>query len=145
MRESGTLIVSVPATASIGMPAARILADWAGGVWKGRALKAWFPGGSSAPVLTEKELDLPYDFENMAEAGSMLGTGAMIMLDESACTVRAMQAISRFYEHESCGQCSQCREGTQWLAQIFARRIDFDDLRADEAVRPGDQNAVRFL
>ena len=51
----------------------------------------------------------------------MLGTGAMIMLDETACTVRAMQVIARFYEHESCGQCSQCREGTQWLAQIFAR------------------------
>jgi NADH-quinone oxidoreductase subunit F len=61
------------------------------------------------------------DHDSIKEAGSMLGTAAMVMLDDTACTVRAMQVISRFYDHESCGQCSQCREGTEWLHQIFAR------------------------
>jgi NADH-quinone oxidoreductase subunit F len=98
-----------------------VLEEYAGGVWKGRRLKAWIPGGSSTGLLPASMIDVPMDHDGLKEAGSMLGTGAMIMLDETACTVRAMVAISRFYDHESCGQCSQCREGTQWLSQIFAR------------------------
>ena len=105
----------------LGISAREILDDYAGGIWKGRELKAWFPGGSSTGLLPASLIGLSMDHDSLKEAGSMLGTAAMIMLDETACTVRAMEVVSRFYDHESCGQCSQCREGTQWLAQIFAR------------------------
>ena len=105
----------------LGIPAARILDDYAGGVWNGRRLKAWFPGGSSTGLLPGSMIGLAMDHDSLKAAGSMLGTGAMIMLDDTACVVRAMEVIGRFYDHESCGQCSQCREGTQWLHQIFRR------------------------
>ncbi len=108
---------------ALGTPAREILERHAGGVWKGRALKAWFPGGSSTGLLPADLIDTPMDHDSIKGIGSMFGTGAMIMLDETACTVRASQVLARFYDHESCGQCSQCREGTQWLNQIF-RRIE---------------------
>ena len=104
-----------------GLPARTILEEHAGGVWKGHALKAWFPGGSSTGLLPASAIDVAMDHDSVKAAGSMFGTGAMIILDETACTVRASHILARFYEHESCGQCSQCREGTQWLEQIFAR------------------------
>jgi len=107
----------------LGISAKTILEDYAGGMWKGRALQAWFPGGSSTGLLPADTIDLAMDHDSLKDAGSMLGTGAMVMLDETACVVEAMHCIARFYEHESCGQCSQCREGTQWLHQIF-RRIE---------------------
>ena len=107
----------------LGISAREILEDLAGGVWKGRKLKAWIPGGSSTGFLPAAQIGLAMDHDSLREAGSMLGTGAMIVLDETACTVRAMEVMARFYEHESCGQCSQCREGTQWLNQIL-RRIE---------------------
>ncbi len=105
----------------LGTSARAILEELAGGVWKGRKLKAWIPGGSSTGLLPAAAIDVKMDHDSLREAGSMLGTGAMIILDETACTVRAMETIARFYDHESCGQCSQCREGTEWLHQIFAR------------------------
>jgi NADH-quinone oxidoreductase subunit F len=104
-----------------GIPAREILEDSAGGVWKGRKAKAWFPGGSSTGLLPAALLDTPMEHDAIKAAGSMFGTGAIIVLDETACVVEASMIIARFYEHESCGQCSQCREGTQWLYQIFAR------------------------
>jgi NADH-quinone oxidoreductase subunit F len=107
----------------LGMPARQILEERAGGIWKGRALKAWFPGGSSTGLLRADTIDTPMEHDAIKAVGSMFGTGAMILLDETACVVEASAIISRFYEHESCGQCSQCREGTQWLHQIF-RRIE---------------------
>jgi NADH-quinone oxidoreductase subunit F len=107
--------------APLGIPALRVLEELAGGVWKGRALKAWIPGGSSTGFLPADAIDTAMDHDALKVAGSMLGTAAMIVLDETACTVRAMEVIARFYDHESCGQCSQCREGTEWLHQIFAR------------------------
>ena len=97
--------------------------DFAGGVQGGRALKAWIPGGSSTGMLPGSMIDVPMAHDDLAGIGSMLGTAAMIMIDDSQCVVRAMEVIARFYDHESCGQCSQCREGTQWLHQIF-RRIE---------------------
>ena len=106
---------------ALGTPASEILAEHAGGVWKGRQLKAWFPGGSSTGLMPASTIDTPMDHDSIKAIGSMFGTGAMIMLDETACVVEASMIISRFYEHESCGQCSQCREGTQWLYQIFKR------------------------
>jgi NADH-quinone oxidoreductase subunit F len=105
----------------LGMPASRILEEYAGGVWKGRKLGAWFPGGSSTGLAPASAIDTPMDHDSIKEAGSMLGTAAMIMLDDQACPVRANEVIMRFYDHESCGQCSQCREGTQWLHQILHR------------------------
>jgi len=105
----------------LGINAKTILQEYAGGVWKGRALKAWIPGGSSTGLLPGELIDTPMDHDSIKAAGSMFGTGAMIILDETACTVRASQVIARFYDHESCGQCSQCREGTQWLSEIFTR------------------------
>jgi len=105
----------------LGMPASQILENYAGGMWRGRALKAWIPGGSSTGFLPPEMVGVAMDHDSLKAAGSMLGTGAMIMLDETACVVRAMSVMARFYDHESCGQCSQCREGTQWLHQIFQR------------------------
>ena len=107
----------------LGTPARTILEDYAGGVWKGRKLGAWFPGGSSTGMLRPDAIDTPMDHDSVKAAGSMFGTGAMIILDETACPAEALEVILRFYEHESCGQCSQCREGTQWLHQI-ANRIN---------------------
>ena len=108
----------------LGVPAREILEENAGGVWKGRALKAWIPGGSSTGFLPADKIDTPMVHESLRAEGSMFGTGAMIVLDETASVVRAALVLLRFYEHESCGQCSQCREGTQWLAQIFERIHD---------------------
>ncbi len=108
----------------LGMSARTIVEDIAGGIWKGRALKAWFPGGSSTGVLPPDLLDTPMDHDSIKGAGSMFGTGAMIILDETASVVRSSLVLARFYEHESCGQCSQCREGTEWLEQIIDRLLN---------------------
>lgn len=93
----------------------------AGGVREGRKLKAVIPGGSSCPVLRAEECDLAMDFDSVARAGSMLGSGGVIVMDDSTCMVRAAARILRFYAHESCGFCTPCREGTAWLAKILAR------------------------
>ena len=105
----------------LGTPARTILEDFAGGVWKGRKLGFWIPGGSSTGLMLPDTIDAPMDHDGMAGIGSMLGTASMIIFDETRCPVDAMVVISRFYDHETCGQCSQCREGTHWLHQIFTR------------------------
>jgi NADH-quinone oxidoreductase subunit F len=94
---------------------------FAGGMTEGRKLKAWFTGGSSTGMMPGETVDVGMDHDSVKAAGTMLGTAAMIMLDDTQCVVRAMQIIARFYDHETCGQCSQCREGCQWLHQIFKR------------------------
>jgi len=99
----------------------RELLDLAGGVRAGHELKFWTPGGSSTPLLTAEHLDVPLDYENMAQAGTMLGTKALQIFDETTCVVRAVRRWTQFYAHESCGKCTPCREGTYWLAQIYAR------------------------
>jgi NADH-quinone oxidoreductase subunit F len=99
----------------------RELLDYAGGVRAGHELKFWTPGGSSTPLLTAEHLDLPLDYEGMAAAGSMLGTKALQIFDETTCVVRAVRRWTQFYAHESCGKCTPCREGTYWLAQIYER------------------------
>src|SRR5205823_2433152 len=93
----------------------------AGGPPEGRRVKCWFPGGSSAPVLTEDDLDLAYDFETMAEAGSMLGSGAIIVIDDSVPIVDVALSVANFYRHESCGKCTPCREGTNWTQKMLER------------------------
>ena len=102
----------------------RELLDYAGGVRAGHELKFWTPGGSSTPLLTAEHLDVPLDYEGMASVGSMLGTKALQIFDETTCVVRAVRRWTQFYAHESCGKCTPCREGTYWLAQIYARLED---------------------
>jgi len=99
----------------------RELLEYAGGVRAGHELKFWTPGGSSTPLLTAEHLDVPLDYEGMASVGSMLGTKALQIFDETTCVVRAVRRWTQFYAHESCGKCTPCREGTYWLAQIYER------------------------
>ncbi|MBT3181188.1 MAG: NADH-quinone oxidoreductase subunit NuoF [Deltaproteobacteria bacterium] len=104
----------------MGTPVASVLATHAGGTLGGRRLKAVVPGGTSVPVLNSEEaLGARIDFESMKEAGSLLGSGGMMVLDESACTVRFLSDVARFYANESCGQCTPCREGTGWIKKIL--------------------------
>ncbi|HEX8065632.1 MAG TPA: NADH-quinone oxidoreductase subunit NuoF [Thermoleophilaceae bacterium] len=105
----------------LGIHARDIVYGLAGGPPEGRRVKCWFPGGSSAPVLTEADLDLPYDFESMAEAGSMLGSGAIIVVDDSVPIVTVALRLAEFYRHESCGKCTPCREGTNWTVKMLER------------------------
>ena len=94
--------------------------DLAGGMRHGHELKFWTPGGSSTPLLTAEHLDVPLDFEGVAGVGSMLGTRALQLFDETTCVVRAVLRWTEFYKHESCGKCTPCREGTWWLVQTLA-------------------------
>jgi NADH-quinone oxidoreductase subunit F len=97
----------------------RELLELSGGIRAGHQLKFWTPGGSSTPILTAAQLDTPLDYEGVAAAGSMLGTKALQIFDETTCVVRAVLRWSEFYRHESCGKCTPCREGTIWLVQIL--------------------------
>jgi NADH-quinone oxidoreductase subunit F len=125
----GTKVVSVSGCVrrpgnyevELGIPSRELIFDLAGGPPQGRGVKAWFPGGSSAPVLTGAELDLPYSFEAMAEAGSMLGSGSIIVADETISIPELALRTARFYHHESCGKCTPCREGTNWTTKILER------------------------
>ncbi|MCV2368988.1 NADH-quinone oxidoreductase subunit NuoF [Roseateles oligotrophus] len=105
----------------LGTPFAKLL-ELAGGVRKGRKLKAVIPGGSSSPVLTaDVMMDCTMDYDSIAKAGSMLGSGAVIVLDDSRCMVKSLLRLSYFYAHESCGQCTPCREGTGWMHRVVER------------------------
>ena len=99
----------------------RELVDMAGGIRGGHKLKFWTPGGSSTPIFTDKHWDVPLDFESVAAEGSMLGTRALQIFDETVSVVRAVSRWIDFYAHESCGKCTPCREGTFWLKQIMTR------------------------
>jgi NADH-quinone oxidoreductase subunit F len=105
----------------LGMVARDIVEGLAGGPPEGRSIKCWFPGGSSSPLLEEKDLDLPFDFESMAQAGSMLGTASIIVIDDSVPIVDVALSVARFYRHESCGKCTPCREGTNWTVKMLER------------------------
>ncbi len=105
----------------LGTPFSELL-EMAGGVRSGHKLKAVIPGGSSAPVLpADIMMDCTMDFDSIAKAGSMLGSGAVIVMDETVCMVRALERLSYFYHEESCGQCTPCREGTGWMYRIIHR------------------------
>src|SRR5690242_7717607 len=99
----------------------RELLEMAGGIREGHELKFWTPGGSSTPIFTHEHLDVPLDFESVGAAGSMLGTRALQIFDETTCVLRAVLRWTEFYAHESCGKCTPCREGTYWLKQMLAR------------------------
>jgi len=109
----------------------RELIDLAGGVRHGHTLKFWTPGGSSTPIMTAEHLDVPLDYEGVAAAGSMLGTKALQIFDDTTCVVRAVLRWTEFYKHESCGKCTPCREGTWWLVQILQRLEDGQGSEAD--------------
>lgn len=96
-----------------------IIYEHAGGITDGKKVKAIIPGGSSAPVLSADQLDVAMDFDSLKDAGSMLGSGAIIVMHEDTCIVEAFTKLTQFYAHESCGQCTPCREGTAWLAKIM--------------------------
>jgi NADH-quinone oxidoreductase subunit F len=105
----------------LGTPSREIIYGLAGGPPEGREIKCWFPGGSSSPVLKAEDLDLPYDFEAMAKAGSMLGSGAIIVVDDSTPILDVALKVAKFYRHESCGKCTPCREGTNWTVKMLER------------------------
>jgi NADH-quinone oxidoreductase subunit F len=131
---TGTKMVSVSGNVrkpgnyeiELGISVRDIVYGLAGGPGEGREVKAFFPGGSSAPVLTAESLDLPYTFEAMAEAGSMLGSGAIIVVDDTQPIVPLALRLAEFYRHESCGKCVPCREGTNWTVKTL-ERIDEGD------------------
>jgi NADH-quinone oxidoreductase subunit F len=126
---TGTKLVSVSGDVQrpgnyeveLGTPSREIIYDLAGGPPDGREVKFWFPGGSSSPVLTKDDLDLPYDFDSMAKAGSMLGSGAIIVADETRSVLDVAHKVAVFYAHESCGKCVPCREGTNWTQKMLER------------------------
>ncbi|MBA3266626.1 MAG: NADH-quinone oxidoreductase subunit NuoF [Nocardioidaceae bacterium] len=109
----------------------RELLELSGGVRPGHQLKFWTPGGSSTPILTAEHLDVPLDYEAVAAAGSMLGTKALQIFDETTCVVRAVLRWTEFYKHESCGKCTPCREGTWWLVQTLQRLEDGEGTESD--------------
>jgi NADH-quinone oxidoreductase subunit F len=130
-RSTGTKIVSVSGCVErpgnyevvLGTPTREIIFGLAGGPLDGKRIKCYFPGGSSSPVLpgTDENLDLPYDFDSMAKAGSMLGSGSIIVVDEDVSIVDLALKTAKFYRHESCGKCTPCREGTNWTVTMLER------------------------
>jgi NADH-quinone oxidoreductase subunit F len=126
---TGTKVVSVSGNVQrpgnyeieLGIPSREIIYGLAGGPPEGREVKLWFPGGSSAPVLTKDDLDIPYDFDSLAKAKTMLGSGAIIVVDDSNSVVDVCLKLARFYRHESCGKCTPCREGTNWTVKMVER------------------------
>jgi NADH-quinone oxidoreductase subunit F len=126
---TGTKVVSVSGDVQrpgnyeieLGIPSRELICDLAGGPFPGREIKFWFPGGSSSPVLTRDDLDLPYDFDSLAKAGSMLGSGAVIIVDDSHTVLEVALKLAKFYAHESCGKCVPCREGTNWTVKMLQR------------------------
>jgi NADH-quinone oxidoreductase subunit F len=126
---AGTKVVSVSGNVrkpgnyeiELGMSSRELIFDLAGGPPEGREVKFWFPGGSSSPVLTADDLDVAYDFDSLAKAGSMLGSGAVIVVDDSVPVVDVALKLAKFYRHESCGKCTPCREGTRWTVSMLER------------------------
>jgi NADH-quinone oxidoreductase subunit F len=105
----------------LGMNMKEFIYGMAGGITGGKKLKAVIPGGSSCPLLTADEIDIPMDYDSVAKAGSMLGSGGMVVMDEGTCMVDMARRIMHFYAHESCGWCIPCREGTTWLRKMLER------------------------
>jgi len=115
----------------LGFNLKELIYDVCGGIRDGRRLKAVIPGGSSVPILSAGEIDIALDYESVARAGSMLGTASVIVMDDATSMVKQVRRIVEFYAHESCGQCTPCREGTTWMAKIL-RRIEAGDGRPED-------------
>lgn len=108
----------------MGTTAREIIYDHCGGMVGDKKVKAVIPGGVTAPMLSSDELDVPLDFDSLGQMGSMLGSGAVIVMDEDTCMVRTSYIINRFFSHESCGKCTPCREGTPWMTKLLKRILD---------------------
>jgi len=130
-KSPGTKVVSISGCVQkpgnyeveLGLPSRELIMGFGGGPPEGREVKAWFPGGSSAPVLTADDLDVPYTFEDMAAAGSMMGSGSIIVADDSVSIPKLALRTAKFYHHESCGKCTPCREGTNWTMKMLQRVV----------------------
>ena len=105
----------------MGLPLRTLIDEHCGGMRDGMEVKAVIPGGSSVPLLPASMLDTGLDFESMVAAGTLLGSGGVIVIDDRTCIVDALWNVTRFYEHESCGKCTPCREGTYWMSEVFER------------------------
>ena len=105
----------------LGTPLSTLINECGGGIPEGRKLKAVIPGGSSMPILTPDQIDTGLDFDSMTKAGTMLGSGSVVVLDERVCMVQLALRVAEFYKHESCGKCTPCREGTRWVTDMLAR------------------------
>jgi len=142
-RQGGTRLFSVCGhvnrpglyEAPVGVTLRELIENHGKGVRSGRQLKAVIPGGISAKVLTADEIDVGMDFDSLMAAGTMAGSGGVIVMDDTTCMLEALQAAAKFFAHESCGQCSPCREGTGWVYRIVRRIVagkgrlqDLDDL-----------------
>ncbi len=132
----------------------QLIEEHAGGVWKGRKLKAVIPGGSSVPVLPADAIDVPFTYGAVKNAGSLAGAAGVIVMDETTCMVDALLNLMEFYHHESCGQCTPCREGTGWLEKLVRRiwsgggkpsDIDLLDSVADTVGGAGAGKTICFL
>lgn len=127
-KSKGTKLVSVSGHVKkpgnyeipLGMPIREIIYDLAGGIPNGNKLKAFIPGGSSVPMLPADKVDTPYDYESLMAAGSMVGSGALIVMDDTVNMVKVALRLTGFYKHESCGKCTPCREGTLWMWQLLS-------------------------
>ncbi len=119
----------------MGTPISELIYEHGGGIWKNRKLKAFQPGGASMMVLTPQHLDVGLDFDAIQKAGSLAGAGAMMVMDETTCIVDVARRLVKFFEHESCGKCTPCREGTYWMAQVL------DRLEEGEG-KPGDPDVL---
>jgi NADH-quinone oxidoreductase subunit F len=147
---TGTKVVSVSGDVQrpgnyevpLGIPSRELIYDLAGGPPDGHEIKFWFPGGSSAPVLTKDDLDLPYDFDSMAKAGSMLGSGAIIVVDDSHSVLEVALKLAKFYAHESCGKCVPCREGTNWTVKMLQRIQSGEATPMDLDIMAGVQEQI---
>ena len=127
-KSKGTKLVSVSGHVNkpgnyeipLGTPTIDLIEKYAGGIRDGNKLKAFIPGGSSVPMLPASKADVPYDYESLQAAGSMVGSGALIVMDDTTNVVSETLRITSFYMHESCGKCTPCREGTRWMYQILS-------------------------
>ncbi len=139
-KSTGTKLISVcghvqrPGTYEItmGLPMKELIYDLCGGMRPGRKLKAVIPGGSSVPIMTPEEVEnCPTDYEGIVANGSMLGSGGMIVMDDTTDIVRVAMRLAKFYAHESCAQCTNCREGTAWTTRILERMLAGDGKTSD--------------
>ena len=147
---TGTKVVSVSGCVrrpgnyevELGIPVRDIVCGLAGGPPEGREVKFFFPGGSSSPVLTADDLDVPYDFDSMAKAGSMLGSGSIIVVDETVPVMDVARKVAKFYAHESCGKCTPCREGTNWTVKMLDRMDSGEGTPMDLDILAGVQEQI---
>ena len=129
MRSGGTKLFAISGRVNrpglyerpMGFPLLRLIEEDAGGVIGGKKIKGVIPGGASCPVLGADEIDIKMDYDSLAKAGSMLGSGGVIVFDEDTSMVKALWNLEKFFAHESCGQCTPCREGTRWIVQVLSR------------------------